>query len=479
MALNFTNDQIKELTGQVLAAPDTIASLNNDKAAAVARKNDFLFLDQANEVYTDHFHNLMVQYHAELQYLNGQIRTNYNLADIDSSGRLAPGNPHFPFSPVWAQFPPKKLDSNEGIPFGVLANTETTATTEINDKLDLLLNGFSDGAVSDTTETVFTGSVVEVLNGGFAPGERVIFVDGSNFLFGTITAVAAMPVTTGMQLITVTIIDSSAGYGGIGIGATVDNNHPGFSNFERETLSDPFMNSLKNQVDAQVPPWEVMLNAEKSALLLNDPTDPAEQAEISTAISNIDSTLSTLATWKAFPSLGVGTSRFGDTNLPILTGVISTRLGQLATRVTEIGTRLGSIAQNPDGTFTGTGQYFNFFDSSNFRINKASGTLRNYYQMDLIISVFDQQIATLVALQARDSASFSIFEFAATANGTTTVQLVDATGLAVLQTVKVMSNTQPVFDAVIQSIALNTVVLDLPVPATYTIGDKARLVFVN
>ena len=479
MALLFTDDQIKELTGQVLAAPDIIASLNNDKANAVNKQNDYLFLDQANTVYTDHFLNLMVRYHEELQYLNAQIRTNYNVADIDSSGRLSPGNPHFPFSPIWANFPPKKLDSNEGLPYGTLTDTEVTATTDINDAIDLLLNGFTDGAVSDTTETAFAGSTVEVTNGGFSAGQRVFFSDGGNYLYGTISGVAAAPVTTGLQLITVTIISASAGYGGIGIGASVDNFHPGFNNTQRETVADPFMFYLEGVIDSNVNLWEAMPVAEKVALLLNDPTGAAEQAEIASAIADIDSTLSDIATWEAFPTLGSGTSRFGNTNLPILTGRITTRLAQVSARVAQIISRLGSIAQNPNGTFTGTGQYFNFFDSLNFRINKASGTLRGFYQMDLVLSVFDQQIDTLVAAQVRDSASFSIFEFASDATGTTTVQLVDATGLAAFQSVKVMNNTLPVFDAVIQSISLNTVVLDVTVATTYKIADKARLVFVN
>lgn len=480
MAFNFTDEQIRELTGQVLAAPQKIADLNNNKTKAIQLKNDYLDLDNANKVYTDGYLAFVSSYHTELKYLNGEDRTLYDTANIDPAGRLTDGNIHFPSSPVWVNMQPKKHPSNEGLPFGSWVDREDTSINNINTLIDLMKNGFASGATTSSTATAFVGNTVEVNSTAFSNGQTVLFYNGTNFLYGTITSIDSPPPMTGVRTLGISIIYSSAGFGGISIGSTVKNFHSGFNNAQREETVIPpdvaYLHGLKDQIDFLVGLWETILGSEETALNSND---APETSEIASAIANINTSQSAIDTWQAQPSTGSGVSRFGDTYLNPLISAMSTRLTQITARAAQIISRLGSITQNPDGSYTDSGHYFSFFDNLNLRINKASGTLRNFYQQDLIISVIDQQIATAQAAADRDSATFDIKQFTADANGTNVVSLDNVSGLSISQSVKIMSNAQTTINAVITDIMSLDVELDIIIPSTYKVADKARLVVQN
>jgi hypothetical protein len=239
-----------------------------------------------------------------------------------------------------------------------------------------------------------------------------------------------------------------------------------------------YMNGIEGLLDTSVGQWTSYLTPQQSALTANDAQAP-DAAEISSALVDVNGMISDITTWSALPVYGVGTSRFCDAQLPLIQNGITNRTSQIPARAAQIITRLGSVSQAGDGSFTGTGQYHNFFTNVNIRVNKANGTLRNYYQMDLIIATFDQSIANITAQAARDSSTFTIKEFSANGNGTTTVSLTDTSGLVLLDSMKITSNTQPVIDVIIQGIFGLNVTLDVAIPSTYTQSDKARLVKVN
>lgn len=481
MALNFTDDQLRELTGKVLAAPDIIASLVQDKGKAIDKKNGYLDVDNANKVYTDNFDAIIDAYNNEIKYLDGLTRADYSPALIEAAGKLAPGNVHFPESPIWVNFPPKLIPSNQGLPTSAFPTTENSVFALINPKLNLLKNGWTDGSNSDTTATSFVANKVEVTTGGFSVGQKVIFIDGSNFLYGTIASVNTPPAIVGTQTLEIITIygDSS----GISTGATVKNFHPGWNLTQRDSgtgasLGDSaFMAAQKAGIDPDPATWKTYLQAEKAALASNDAIGP-EKAQIQAATALVDSHIATITTWQGYPDIGVGTSRFG-TNLPALETAIAARPGEITSRISEITAAYGSVNQAGDGTYTGSGQYFNFFDNLNMRVNKTSGSLRNFYQMDLIISVFDEQIAQAQAQADRDNATFNIKTFTANADGTNIVKVNNVTGLVIGESVKIMSNALPVIDAQITDITGLDVELSVTIPNTYLISDKARLVKLN
>ena len=478
MALDFTDEQIRELTGRVLASPALIAAAIADKAKAVQLKQDWKDLDDANEVFTDNFQNIIDRYHQELKHLNGQLRVNYDLNEIQNAGKLSSGNLHFPLTPIWINFEPKKDPSNDGTPIGVYASTETFLIGEIDTSLDLMKNGFTDGAISATTDTVFVAGEVEVTPGGFVIGQRVLFVDpGGDYLLGEITDIDATPPVTGVETLKIDEIASSSSFGGIGIGSSAENFHPGYTNGQRETtLGDQYLDGLKLTVDTNVGNWQIGLLDEKDALENNDPIAP-EDAEITAALADVNAALADINTWQAAPITGAGTGRFGDTVLAPLEARTVTRLAELAPRAAQIIAAIGSVTQSGDGAITPVGQYGEMMSNLNLRLNKASGTLRNFYQSDLIIKVFDQTIATLVAQGDRDSAVFDIRVFTANGDGTVVISVDDASGLVGGENGKVMSNDQPVIDVVVVSVLGNDITLDLPISSAYTLSQQARLVF--
>lgn len=488
--LNFNDEQIREITGQVLEAPDLIARANEEKAAVLKKQQDYKDLDDAQAVYTGYYNNIITKYHAELAVLSGTQRTNPNDALIDPAAQLAEGNVYLPRGePVWKPFQPKLNDINNGNPTSVYPGTTEPAqiglvTTSIN----LLKSGFTDGSASTTTTGAFTGSNVPVSsNAGFSVGNRVLFISGSNFLYGTITNITSganpSPPPATIYTFTISVISSSAGTGGIGTGATVRNYHPGFTLAQRETGSGlsagelAYMNGLKADIDTKVAAWETMLNTQLGYLNANDAPAP-DAAEITAAKGDINNAKTIIDTWQAYPSTGSGTSRFG-TNLPALESELSARPSFITARAPQITSRLGSVSQNGDGNFTGSGHYLNYFNNLNMRINMIQGTLRNYYQMNLGTEVFNQKIKVLEDQLAQGASTFTIAAFTADGDNGNTVAVKTTTGLGLGDTVKVMSNTVRTLTGTILAINDLRVTVSFDVPNTYTVGDKARLVKQN
>lgn len=490
MPLLFNDEQIRELTGQVLQAPDLIARAIEEKEAVVKKQQDFKDLDDAQSVYTGYYDNIITQYHNELAILSGTQRTNPDNSLIDPAGQLAAGNVYLPRGePVWKPFQPKVNDINNGLPtIAYVGTTEPAQIAWTTTSINLLKNGFTDGAATTTTTAAFVGNTVSVnSNAGFAIGNRVIFISGSNFLYGTVTTVTSGPNPTPppptLSGLTISVILSSAGTGGIAMGASVRNFHPGFNLTQRETGGGlaagelAYMNGLKADIDTKVTAWEAILDAELGYLNANDAPAP-EAGEITAAKGDINNAKAIIDTWQAFPSTGSGTSRFG-TNLPDLEAELSARPTFISSRTPQITNRLGSVTQGGDGTFSGSGQYLSYFNNLNMRINMIQGTLRNYYQMNLGIEVFDQRIKVLEDQLAQGSSTFTIAALTSDGNNGNTVAVKTTQNLGLGDTIKVMSNTVRTLTGTILAINELLVTVSFDVPNTYTVGDKARLVKQN
>lgn len=477
MALIFTDQQIKDLTQLVINAPLTIASLTNDKANIIIQKAKYLADDDGNAVYTQNWSGIINAYHDELKYLNGIQRTSYDLNSVDPAAKLIDGNIHFITSPIWVNFQPKTHTSSTGLPPSVFVGDEQSVLTSITNAIALLKTGWADGAATTTTTAGFAGFIVEVTSAaGFTAGNRVLFISGSNYLYGTVTLVAGLDLT-------IFVISASAGVGGILTGASVTNFFAGFTLSQRETglggspALTALMLNLKTDIDTSVASWLAALNAGLAALNANDATS-TESTEISTAKNTINASDASITTWQAFPSIGVGTSRFG-TNLPALETEIAARPAEMSARATQIAGRLGSINQVADGSFTGDGNYFKLFENLNARLNKGGGTRRQFYSADLGVVLFDQLIANVQAQAARDSITFTIAKLTVNANGTNQVTVDAVAGLAIGNSVKVLATTLSVISTTITSISGLVLTLAATVPSTFTLAEVSRIVKQN
>lgn len=471
MALLFTDQQIQEATGQVLAAPAKIKNLQDSRLKLVKVKQDYKSLDEANAVYTNNYFNIIQQYHNEYKCLTGAQKTDVSISSIDAAGQLSPGNVYFPISPIWTKMQPKVLDEHNGSPSSVYSGYETPKFTEVSTIVNYLKTGFTDGAIT-TLFTSATGSTITFTGPTtFTIGNRVVaYGSSSGFVFGTVNASTSTTVTIDVIYGSVASVAS---------GGTVANFSNSFSLSQRENGTaaprTQVMLGFEAALDIAVQNWESVLNLNSAALTANDATG-AEATQITAAKTIVNDIITDINTWQTAPSTGTGTGRYGTLMDTKISANISARATQITSRSAEITAALGSVAQATDGTYSGSGNYYKIFDNINMRINKASGTLRNYYQQDLAMQVFDQQVATVQATATRDRQTFDVKELSADGDGSNTVKLKDVGSLSVGQSVKITSNTKPVITTTIAAINDLQVQLGASIGAEYTVSDQARLV---
>ena len=479
--LTFTDSQIKETTGQMLAAPAKLESQAASQANAANAKAGYLDLDKANAIYTDQYLAIIQAYHDEYKLISGIQKTITSEASITAGGKLDSGNTFFPDAsnpPIWQKFQPFLAPEVLGNPTTTYAATEQAAWTPLQNYITLLETGFTSGSAS-TAFTLGTSTTVSVLlSTGFSVGDKVIIFDtGSGWVYGTINLITA-GIPPAATLITYDTVSSGGTLGSTG---TIANHDGGFSMAQRENGGvsggrGAYLTGLKTSIDTQVTTWAANLTSQLTALNTNQDTVAPGPANVTTAKTNVTTAKSTITTWQARPATGTGLSRYGAYLDNDIVPLISTRTSQISVRTPQIPAALGTVTQAPDGTYTGSGFYFKLFGNIDLRLNKTGGTLRQYYQQDLVGAAFAQQTSLTKGTTSRDAETFLVKIFQTDADGTNVIQLADVNSLTNGESVKIITNTQPVITTTISSITGQKVQLAASVPNTYTVADQARLV---
>lgn len=470
MSLIFTDAQIKDISKEYLLIPSDIA-----KAQATLDKQDilkaqYLQNDENNKVFTDNLINIMAQYHEELKQMDGETRTTYQEAILVMAAQFLEGNEHFPTTtPVWINYQPKLAASNNGSPITSTTPNEDTALDDLQPAIDDLINGFTDGAVTEILTSAYAAGVFDVANPtALVIGNRVVISQAGVSAYGVVTAI-----TPGMTDDTIAINELAAPAGALGIGASVSNFHNGFTNNQRSgidpILEPEYYNYLTAFIDAAVTAIETFLNAELAALNLNDATG-LEAAEIASAIADINSFKGVIDTWQA------AAFRFSDAELAPLTAAATARDAQITARAIEIIDRLGSVMQAGDGSFSGDGHYEALFSFINIRINRIEGSLVKFYGADQARRAMEQKIFTLEDKAEEYEEIFVITALTADTDGTNIIKVTSAVGLAISDTIKIMDDVQPVISRTIVDIDGLDIEVDSPVPVGYLISKIARVV---
>ena len=506
MAIALTDDQLKTVSKEVIQIPDQIVQLNNQKTVALGGKADALAKDDANKVFYDNFKAILAAYYTEKGEIDGTTYTTYQDTDLENSAKQAPGNLHYPTSPICANLQPKILDSVQGNPTGSVAfQTENQTHPKLETAIDELINGFDDGGSIDDTlyEGYVIGQPLKVDNGGFAPGQRVIVDNAGVSLMGLITAVGAGQSLTGScsnptyltqatcelnggtwtpdpapynQELTITVL--GAPLGALPAGSRVRNWHPGFSNSEREGTTVPYapeaQTYMKSVIDSETNTLQTRLTNELAALNAN-PASGAEATQITTAKNQVQAMLDEITTFETAPGTGVGVGRYGDTVIVPYESARATRETQAAARPTEITTAFGSVTQNPDGSFSGSGNWNSLFKWIDLRASKAGGSLFTFYNFDLIIAFIDQKIVQANSKKAEFDAQLIATKLIEEPTGTNFVKVASATGLSISDTVKVFDDNSAVLTTSIVGVSGQTLELADPVTGL-TLDAIARLV---
>lgn len=491
MALEFTDKQIKELTGQILAGPAKVKNAEKVKEQAIKNREDFKILDDQNAIYTDHYQTSVInKYHDEIKYLVGETRTNYDLANIDPAGQLADGTVHFPLeNPRWSEYEPLIQDENNGLPINPtgFADHEGKWIALVLEYIDELKNGWSDGTASTVTDTAgLSGGVLAVEDPtGFSVGNRILAFSGSSGSYMRIDNITSTPgdpgppPVPGTSQFEVTII---AGATSLGSGATVQNFFNGFNNNQRETgtgiasyltfLFDYF----KGLIDDTVEDWRTeALDFQQTALNGNDAKE--DKSSLDTAKQELSNIFQIIDDWETSPEFGVGTSRFGDSLINPFTSDANTRDAYRTTRKDEIVDLLGSVSQDENG-ISGEGQYFNFYRSLDQRVNKQSGSLRQYYASLGNEKNAEVQIRTVENQNGMVSGDFVINLFASNADNSNTVKLKTLKDIAVSDKLKIMGNEGQVLEVEVLDIneLESTVKFNTPIPEFFKTSIQARAV---
>ena len=366
--------------------------------------------------------------------------------------------------------------SNNNVYISPNATIENEATTRITAYVNQMINGFNTSGSFNQTVSAFTSTTITVAaSTGLSVGNPIIVYGSSGWAYGTVTVITppVLPATT----YTITINVTQGALSNLGTSISSLNKDAGFTLSDRNTGSvtgsrNTYFSGLKTLIDTAVSDWKTRLTAEQTALNLNDAAG-SEGTQITTAKTNVAASLSVITTWQGYTTPG---TRFG-TGLSPLQTQITTRASQLTARSAEIVSALGSITQSSlDGSYTGSGNVYKYFDNINQRINLMTGTLTKYYASDLGIQAAKQSVLMAQSQASRDSSTFMIRTFAGDSKGTNVVTLTDVSGLTVGAAVKVMSNTQPVINTIVNAITDADVQLAASIPTTYTTADKARVV---
>lgn len=516
MGIIFTDEEIKNLSLDNVEYDENRTLKVNELAKVTADQIIIFDEDQSNKKWTDFYLDRIIsKYNDELKFLNDEERSIYDgEVEIDKAARR--NENHFPATPpnVWVNLPPKKIDSQKGVPIGAYGSlTESQSIGGVNLSRQLIINGFSDGNDSTNLTNGYTisGASIDVNNiTGFSINDRILVISGSVGMLATIDTITqddgyctgegnppqnnqsdceddngnwTQPLsgTFGITVLTPPTSDLPSG-------ASVQNFASGFNNGEREgTIGitperQAVLNIFKGILDNSVQDWEdIITNNVKNAIDANE--DQKRKTELTDEQGRISNRKTEINTWQAFPSnkqFGPDVeSRFGDIEIGNLQNSHTGRDTEISNRTSQISDALGTLIQDVTptgkGAFSGAGVYFDYFDWFNKRVNAAGGSLSNFYAIDVAIEVLNQDIANLDSSKDENNTLFKIVALENDADGTNEIKVADATGYSIGDAIKVIANDSIILNATITNISGTTFELNITISTDYTVAKKARI----
>lgn len=467
MALVFNDEQIKNLSKDYLGIDSEIENTQQSLLATDIEKQNNQKKDETNIVFQDNFYNIIHQYHFELSNLNGFLRSDYDKSLMIPSARQDSGNVHFPEG--WPNMQPKLISSINGLPISVNPDNELSGITRMLDLIGIFTVGFSDGSATSTTTASITGNIISVSSAvGFSIGNRVFAADGSTSIYGKIINIS------GDDLIISTIFKTSSN---VPFGADVKNFFGGYPNAQRESLSPSsyggFFNGIRESLDNDSKLWIKSLSNQLDSIKANDSND----SELLQASLNIGRSISAVRSWQNGPSSGSGVGRYGDIKLGLIQSEINTRKVESINRVAQIGIRLGSVTQQSNGAYGGSGHYLNLFKWIDMRLNFVAGSLTAFYSYDFTFNLLNNNILSMQRKKEEFNNKFVIQLFAQDSQVSNTIKLNSVGGFVAGRAAKIVADDQSVISATIQGISLidKSITFDKIIPSTFKKENSSRV----
>jgi hypothetical protein len=272
---------------------------------------------------------------------------------------------------------------------------------------------------------------------------------------------------------------------GIAANANIDNNVLAFTASERQNLTSALyqelLTNITNRISALIAEWEGKIDQQISIISTNQDDRTPQISENAAALADVNNTKSIIDAWQALPNTGVG-AKYTASAILTISNEITARTAFMSTRITQVTTALGgssgaALTQSGDSYTTSVpnNPYFNRYKWLNFRINRASGSLRRYHAANQSKGAVQQLQADNTAIKAEYNGYF-LTKAISFNDASDIIHVKDVTGLNPGDTITVVSETQPEITRTIVAVMGTTQLkLNAAVPITYKLEDIARI----
>lgn len=510
--LTLTSDDRKAMSRRLVKIDQEIdffssAATNNTSDAAIYQQSDDM-----NKALMTYYNAICASYEAEKRALNGQVATTFSESDVQDSAEEISGNIFYPFDVDLAinnpNLIPGTIDTDDP-PDGqsdqmVDAVNGVAASTDSQYEQNILSNPPVSGANSGDGLTQLISiikngftpstSLLTTLTSNYVPGSGTMHVAiGTNFANGefllayTSSAAGLFLVKSGGGSTTLTVYEVIPPLTTISfLTSIVNNSFSGFTNTERNTLVastaalQPILTGLSttgtNSITSKVLAWETKVDAENSALASNDEERSTQQSQNNSAVTNNNNTKLVIDAWQALSNTG-SSGKFVDSSLLTLSTQITSRTSVVSTRLTQISGALGSVTDNGDGSVTFSDNddiYPARYKFLNLRINRTLGTLKQVVNLGKNSSMLTSMVDLLNSSKDEYDLRMYATKLANDADGSTQIEVEDASGFALNDLIYIVSETQPEISVTLNYIDGNKLVLSSKVSADYILDDLVR-----
>jgi hypothetical protein len=441
---------------KIASSVEEIALAEQDKQDVALTQQKDISLDNGHRTLFLNKNILVTGYQTELTMLDGNSRTVISEQDMVDSANFVLNNFFYPRSAsnpppslapsVWTKTKPYARNKAVGKLFN---ETFGPAVTKESDLI---------GAINSTLSTINSYSQIEKTTGQSCDGNNGVCSNPSY--------------TTQIQCVL---------------------NGETWTPLPDVIANDPTLQGLMTTLISQVNSWRSFLVTQQSNVLTID-SDPTRSAQNVTAVGQIVATISNIDTWLAFPNFDtahgqttcVGFNSYNPllldptklqaTQLFVLTTNISIRSAFLPTRQGQLLTNLGSVTQSlVDGTYTGTGLYFQRMQFISLRLDMLGGSLINVKGLEKSITAIDEKIANIQNSTAIYNTLLVCTNLVAPSNNTKIIHVKNSQGFSVGDQVFIKSTNQEEIVVQIESINSNSITLSKKIPAKYRETELARM----
>lgn len=257
---------------------------------------------------------------------------------------------------------------------------------------------------------------------------------------------------------------------------------------------DPVMQQAATDLKNAVQAWEDFING--TLAVIPTDSDATRQAQNDAATQNGSDTVAEIDSWQTLQDFDTATSipttcagfnslsasdfdpsKFRADELQIIKDAINFRTAYVSTRISQIGTNLGTVTQDFNtGEITGgTGFYGKRFRFIDMRLNGMAGSLTKLKGIQRGQGAQDSLKASNDSAALALTSIITASQFRAPATGSSTVHVLDGSGFSGGDSAFVVSDTQSEIEVTIQSVDGNRIVLDRSIPEKYRHTEGARL----